>query len=295
MAAIPIVYRRLFPQLSAENGEDAIRTLRRVSFMVQTDSTEDIDFTLKVWEMGYLASDIPSGDPHSITLKTLECAASSFTNAPRLLVFPLECVLRWPMIELSADVASDLRVKFCHLEYSEHGDTITADSGTPGTPHPDGGRFVRYSPEFDGAVLYYDDAVDTHHTGTMTAGYDATNDFNAYKWTTDDTSNNQVYRIVVKVGVPQGYTGWTNCKFYAHTTGDTGSSVQLAAILDTSGAALTFTPVTATGAWAAHSFSVPAGTFTVGSRMTLIFKLTAAKKASSNNYAYLGPVEMDAW
>jgi hypothetical protein len=126
-SAIPVVWRRRFGKLGGPDSDATLWSLRRVVFEVSTDAVANIAFTLKVWELGENPTDLPGADPivRSIYTKNLVYTVGHWTNAPRLLTFDVENSCRWPELELSASIQSDLRVKLVQLQYSSHGDTPT--------------------------------------------------------------------------------------------------------------------------------------------------------------------------
>lgn len=119
--SIPIAWRKNIGRLGEPKQDCAEWTLRKVSFIVQTDATSDIALTLKVWRLGDKPTDVPASDPGSIYTQTLVCNGVNYHNAPRTVEFVVEDKCRWPMIELSASVTSDFRVKSVLIQHTNHG------------------------------------------------------------------------------------------------------------------------------------------------------------------------------
>jgi hypothetical protein len=122
--SIPIAYRKEIARLSEPANELDQWTVREVSFVVQTTATSNIDLTLKVWELGTLETDLPTGDPLMVKPKTLACNGAKFNGARRMVTFRTECLCRWPMIELSGNVSSDFRIMSMRVKYSDQGELI---------------------------------------------------------------------------------------------------------------------------------------------------------------------------
>jgi len=292
-APISICYRKCIGELSRDADAEpmvGLWVLRRVSFIVQTDATENIECALRIWDLGYRPTDLPDQEPEFATSQILECDGTTWNNAPRVMSYVVERVLRWPLIELRADLVSDFRIMAMHLQYSWHGETQT-DSPVTSPPPPLSGRYIRQCPEYPNAVFWDGSGWQTGYgnTGTMTATFDTTAKRNAYVWTSSE-STVQYYYLIAKVRVPYGWRSWNNCRFYAYASGD--AEVALTNIFDTNNTAMTFTPVTKTaGAWSWVTFDVPSGTFDAGGLMTLVFRFGAA----NGDDAMLSDLEMDAW
>lgn len=150
---------------------------------------------------------------------------------------------------------------------------------------------IRISPEFPGAVLWADPDSANGATGTMNGAFDDTNCRSAYSWTTAEASL-QEYCIVVRIPVPAGFSAWGTCTFAAKVSAGAGAgtAVVLTEVYDTTGTSIAFVDVSVSAnAWTDQAFTMPAGTYTAGGFVTLVFRL----RAVSNSIAYLGDVKMD--
>lgn len=126
-SSVEIAWRKHFGFLT-EQDVMGLYVLRRVLVTVTSAATTALDLTLKVWEFGENSSDNPSADPaesRSTYTKTLSYASGKWSNTMRRVVFEVENPCRWPMIELSASIAKDFRIKAVKLEFSYHGDVAT--------------------------------------------------------------------------------------------------------------------------------------------------------------------------
>lgn len=150
---------------------------------------------------------------------------------------------------------------------------------------------IRISPEFPGAVLWADPDSANGATGTMNGAFDDTNCRSAYSWTTAEASVQEMC-VSVRVPVPEAFVAWGSCTFTAKCSAaaGVGTAVLLTDVYDSTGTALVFVDVSVTAdTWTAQAFTMPAGTYTAGGFVTLVFRL----RAVSNSIAYLGDVKMD--
>jgi hypothetical protein len=150
---------------------------------------------------------------------------------------------------------------------------------------------IRISPEFPGAVVWADPDSANGDTGTMNGAFDDTNCRNAYSWTTTEATL-QEYCVVVRIPVPTGFSAWSTCEFVAMVSAGAGAgtAVVLTDVYDTTGTSIAFVDVSVSAnAWTDQAFTMPAGTYTAGGFVTLVFRL----RAISDSIAYLGDVKMD--
>jgi hypothetical protein len=133
--------------------------------------------------------------------------------------------------------------------------------------------------EYAGATL--DSNGGTSVTGTMTAGFDSTNRFSYYKWTTGQATA-QSYDVVVQIPVPSDFNGWngtTPLSIVAYTS-NTGTGTITCTLTDTNGTVETgingagITP-TAASTWQTRSCGTVAGTYVADGMMTLRVHLTS--------------------
>jgi hypothetical protein len=130
----------------------------------------------------------------------------------------------------------------------------------------------------------------TNNIGTLTSAYDAANNRNYYRWSSNAGSL-QDLDVVVDVRLPEDFGSWqaTNPIQLDLRTTDTNTAnnkIDLSG-LDTSGTALTLTGATnlvssAGNTWTPKNVSITGGTFTAGSRMQLTFKLHGLKTGGTN-------------
>jgi hypothetical protein len=131
-----ITYRKELGALFPDCASDTY--LRRVDLIVQVpaetivynegtppyDGTDTTRFTVKVWAYGHNPTDLPTADPTFVTSKKIVTTVAQWNNVPRRVSIPCEVACVWPMIEISAPVSADLRIKAIHVHYSYHGETI---------------------------------------------------------------------------------------------------------------------------------------------------------------------------
>ena len=135
------------------------------------------------------------------------------------------------------------------------------------------------TPEYAGAV--FSTGGYTNDIGTMTAGYDTTNNQSYYQWTTGQ-STNQVYDIVVRIPLPSDFSSWassTPITIKADTSDTTNGTIN-AILEDTTGTteaswnSCALTPSTA-NSWTTMTGCAVSGTYTANGVMTLILSLQA--------------------
>jgi hypothetical protein len=170
-------------------------------------------------------------------------------------------------------------------------------------------KYVRWSPEFDGAVFWLDpDTTGEGKTysdnGILTAGFDAFGNHNAYRWEGNEPvpdSRPGEICIIAKIPVPEGFRNWINCGFWAKVSAGAGANttVRLSKVIDSAGTQfdVNFSIYEQNSAWMRLPFVVPpTGQFFAGGWMTLVFRLTAAAPTETvRSAAYLGELEMDAY
>jgi hypothetical protein len=149
------------------------------------------------------------------------------------------------------------------------------------------------SPEFAGAVLRGDGS---NNVGTMTTAFDATNFRNYYKWTTSQATN-QDFDVVVRVPVPQDYSGFTLSQsfcLYGYTT-DTTNGTLTATVYDSANTAMVFTGTSYTpgsaSTWAETCHTIAAGSPTITPGGYITIRVTM--QSPQNGDVRLGEFRLD--
>ncbi len=141
-------------------------------------------------------------------------------------------------------------------------------------------KAIRLTAEYAGAVL--DAGGQSNVTGTMTAGYDATQRFGYYKWTSGLASAN-TFDVVVTIPVPDDWSAWNgNPQFKTYASSIAASNtVNVVSVTRTDGSAdttFTATNITpgSTSTWATYSSKgLDTTGYTAGGSMNIRIRMSS--------------------
>jgi hypothetical protein len=152
-------------------------------------------------------------------------------------------------------------------------------------------KTIKLEPEYAGAVLdaLSDSTCSSANSGTLTSGYDFTNDKTYYAWTSPSATA-QCYDIVTHVVLPSDFAGWnsgsgTVFTLGAETTDTTNGtvSIQIRDTANSSAYAYTAQTIGSANTWTfVHPVGWTGGTFNADDTMTVRIRVSAKNGAQVN-------------